>query len=240
MTTPKSTTVDSRQRRKSYRVNTIDTQRFNEIFSDIERRLSAREGIGQDVDMRCRKMIRVKAGTRPSDGLRRDQAFLLEDLISIILGTANQITVTDNGDETITLSIPIGAVIDFANGGLSIQDTGGDNSLVVSPGTDLTSNRTLTIATGDSDRTITLSGNPTLDDWFDQAVKAASTPTFATALLNSLTASRLVATDASKNLESVSDVTGWVSVLAPHLINTDDGDGTSTIRQNRVYNFFMG
>jgi hypothetical protein len=36
----------------------------------------------------------------------------------------------------------------------------------------------LTLATGDADRTVTLNGNPTLDDWFDQSVKVAATPTW--------------------------------------------------------------
>lgn len=43
----------------------------------------------------------------------------------------------------------------------------------------LTANRNFGIITGDSNRIITLSGNPTLADWFDQAVKQASSPTFA-------------------------------------------------------------
>lgn len=46
-------------------------------------------------------------------------------------------------------------------------------------GSALLADRILTITPGDAARTITLSGNPTLADWFDQAVKAASTPSFA-------------------------------------------------------------
>lgn len=61
---------------------------------------------------------------------------------------------------------------------LRILDTGGDHSLIITPGTDLSVNRVLTLTTGDAARTITLSGNPTLSDWFDQAVKTTSSPTF--------------------------------------------------------------
>ena len=38
-----------------------------------------------------------------------------------------------------------------------------------------------------ADRTITLQGNPTLDDWFDQSVKTTFSPTFVTAKLSALT-----------------------------------------------------
>jgi len=66
----------------------------------------------------------------------------------------------------------------FPNTGLKILDTNASNELTITPGSDLTADRTLTLTTGDADRTITLSGNPTLADWFDQAVKQASSPTF--------------------------------------------------------------
>jgi hypothetical protein len=42
----------------------------------------------------------------------------------------------------------------------------------------------LTLTTGDAARTVTLSGNPTLADWFDQSVKAAANPTFASMVLS--------------------------------------------------------
>jgi len=71
-------------------------------------------------------------------------------------------------------------VFTFPNVGLSIYDTNASHYLILAPGSNLTANKTLTFTTGDSDRTITLSGNPTLADWFDQAVKAASAVTFAT------------------------------------------------------------
>lgn len=57
-----------------------------------------------------------------------------------------------------------GAVTDatFNNDGLKILDTGGDHHLTVSPGSDLTANRVLTIVTGDSDRTLTLTANASI------------------------------------------------------------------------------
>ena len=81
----------------------------------------------------------------------------------------------DNVTGMVTLTLP--------NEGLHLLDTGGDHDLIIKPGTDLGADRILTITTGDAARAITLSGNPTLDDWFDQAVKQASSPTFAGAIL---------------------------------------------------------
>jgi hypothetical protein len=61
----------------------------------------------------------------------------------------------------------------------ALYDTDESHVLYVSCGSDLTADRVLSILTGDSGRTLTLSGNATLDDWFDQSVKQAASPTFA-------------------------------------------------------------
>ncbi len=66
----------------------------------------------------------------------------------------------------------------FDNDGLHINDIDGSHYLTISPSSNLTANRVLTIVTGDSSRTLTLSGSPTVGDWFDQSVKAAAGPSF--------------------------------------------------------------
>jgi hypothetical protein len=102
-----------------------------------------------------------------------------------ITGTSAQITVT-NGDGVSgnpTLSLPadvlIPTVLTVPNTGLHILDTNASHDLIIAAGSNLTADHTLTLTTGDADRTITLSGNPTLGDWFDQSVKVAASPTFA-------------------------------------------------------------
>ena len=85
----------------------------------------------------------------------------------------------------------------IANTGLKILDTGSDHALTIAPGTNLTIARTLTLTTGDADRTVTLSGNPTLADWFDQSVKSGNSPTFAGTNFTSLPAGQLTGTIAS-------------------------------------------
>lgn len=66
----------------------------------------------------------------------------------------------------------------LSNTGLKIQDTDATHGLSIVPGSQLTADRVLTLITGDNARTLTLSGNPTLDNWFDQSVKTTASPTF--------------------------------------------------------------
>jgi len=67
----------------------------------------------------------------------------------------------------------------FPNSGLGILDTDASHRLILSPASNLSAQRTLSLITGDADRSITLQGNPTLNDWFDQSVKQVASPTFA-------------------------------------------------------------
>lgn len=60
-----------------------------------------------------------------------------------------------------------------------------DFALSLKPNESLTAARTLNLITGDADRTIILSGNPTLNDWFDQSVKSSASPTFANSYITS-------------------------------------------------------
>lgn len=80
-----------------------------------------------------------------------------------------------------------GGVIYLSNAGLYLADTDASHDLIFKAGSDLTADRILTITTGDAARTVTFSGNPTLADWFDQAVKAASSPTFANLTITNAT-----------------------------------------------------
>ena len=71
------------------------------------------------------------------------------------------------------------ASVTVDNTGLHILDTDASHDLIIKPGSNLSADKTLTLTTGDADRTLTLSGNPTLNDWFDQGVKVADSPEFA-------------------------------------------------------------
>ncbi len=49
------------------------------------------------------------------------------------------------------------------NTGLKVKDTNASHGLIIAPGSDLTADRTLTVTTGDADRTLTLSASTTLN-----------------------------------------------------------------------------
>jgi hypothetical protein len=87
-----------------------------------------------------------------------------DPVLATITGTADQITVT-NGAGTITLSVPADfkppTVMTLPNTGLHILDTNASHDLIIKPGSDLTADKTLTITTGDADRTVTLAGDLT-------------------------------------------------------------------------------
>jgi len=65
---------------------------------------------------------------------------------------------------------------------LAIRDTSAafDVTLAAISSTTLTAGRTLTLDLVNAARTLKLTGNPTLADWFDQSVKTGASPTFVT------------------------------------------------------------
>jgi len=92
---------------------------------------------------------------------------------ALVLGLLTALNVVVTGLLTAADAVITG-VLTLSNTGLHILDTDASHDLIIKPGSDLTADRTYTITTGDSDRTITLQGNPLLDDWFDQPVKSTS------------------------------------------------------------------
>jgi len=76
--------------------------------------------------------------------------------------------------------------VDFFGGGggdtfssIKLDDTNASNYLTLDWNENDTVDRTLNLLVGGASRSITLSGSPTLGDWFDQSVKAAAAPSFA-------------------------------------------------------------
>lgn len=100
-------------------------------------------------------------------------------IFTLVTGDAAR-TLTMTGDATVnqdvsTAGSPAFAAVTVANTGLHILDTNASHDLIIAPGSDLTADRTLTVTTGDSARTLTLSGNATLD----QDVSTTGSPAFA-------------------------------------------------------------
>jgi hypothetical protein len=88
-------------------------------------------------------------------------------------GSGPSVTLNSNG---ITLAghITNDSTLTLANTGLHILDTNASHDLIIAPGSDLTADRTLTVTTGDANRTLTLSGNATLN----QDVSTTGSPRF--------------------------------------------------------------
>jgi hypothetical protein len=103
----------------------------------------------------------------------------------------------------------------FSNAALHLADTDASHYLTLAAGSNITADRILTLTTGDADRTVTLSGNPTLSDWFDQSVKAAASPQFAAVEVGHATDTTL--SRASAGVISVEGVT--IARFADHLGN---------------------
>lgn len=81
-------------------------------------------------------------------------------------------------DSVVTIADTTGLIAGsrFANTGLKLEDTNASHLLTVAPGSDLSANRTLTLTTGDADRTVTVSGNSTIS----QDYSTSGNPQFAT------------------------------------------------------------
>lgn len=80
-----------------------------------------------------------------------------------LTGTSNQITVTNgtgvSGNPTLSLpsDVLIPTIITIPNTGLHILDTNGTHDLIIAPGSNITADRTLTVTTGDNNRTLDIS-----------------------------------------------------------------------------------
>ena len=85
-----------------------------------------------------------------------------------ITGTTDKISVTNGdgvaGNPTISLpnNIVVTTSITVPNTGLLIADTAGSDFLTIKPGTNLSVNRTLTLTTGDADRTLTMTADSSI------------------------------------------------------------------------------
>jgi hypothetical protein len=76
-----------------------------------------------------------------------------------------------------TADVNLGAYKLFSNQ-VGLRDLSGNYYLSLIDNETLSSNRSLNIISNDNNRTITLSGNPTLSDWFNQNVKNSASPVF--------------------------------------------------------------
>lgn len=70
---------------------------------------------------------------------------------------------TPAGDGDLSDGDTLSTGLTFPNTGLHILDTNATHDLIIAPGSNLTADRTLTLATGDASRTLTLGGDATIN-----------------------------------------------------------------------------
>lgn len=112
--------------------------------------------------------------------------------------------------------------------GLKLADTDSSHYLVFVAGSDLTANRNLTLTTGDAARTITLSGNPTLSDWFDQSVKTSAAVVFADVTVSNAGGLHILDSDESHDLI----ITTSSDLTADRTLTLVPGDAARTLTIN--------
>lgn len=123
-----------------------------------------------------------------------------DGLVTLLSGAQGILASAGSGNVPAYTMTPVLTSVSVTNAGLKVLDSDASHYLSITPGSNLSADRVLTITTGDAARTVTLSGNPTLADWFDQSVKAASSPTFVTPVVTSIAIGGVTidATDAGK------------------------------------------
>ncbi len=139
----------------------------------------------------------------------------------VIIDDSNNIT----GVTSITLALS----------GLHLLDTDASHDLIFVVGSDLTADRNLTITTGDSNRSITLSGDTTLSDWFDQSVKTTADPVFNSATLSNASGLHILDTDSSHDLI----FTTGSNLTADRTLTINTGDVSRTVTINTSGTFYI-
>ena len=104
---------------------------------------------------------------------------------NIVLNGAGNITVSGAGNNTATA--------------VKLRDTDASHTANIVLGSNLTGNRTLTLTPGDADRTLTLTGNATVN----QDTSTTGSPTWVNATLSGMTANTLIYVNGTKTSASV-------------------------------------
>lgn len=125
---------------------------------------------------------------------------ILAALACVVSASAQTAVTINNQTRRLQPTVPY---IVFPPTGLRVDDTDASHQLTIKEGSNLTAAHTFTLETGDADRTLTMSGNATIADWFDQSVKSSSSPTFVDIAISSAGANSLAYLNGSKSLSSV-------------------------------------
>jgi prepilin-type N-terminal cleavage/methylation domain-containing protein len=153
-------------------------------------------------------------------------------LSSWVTGTANQVTVTDNGTGGVVLSLPqsIATTSSITLAGMTLTGQLSGTTAVLStsvttPSITTSGATALGIDTGDA-AGISIGGSQT--NAISIGRNGVATTISGTLNLAGVTASRLIATDASRNVTAV-NLSSWVSGTTNQITVTDNGSGGITL-----------
>lgn len=150
-----------------------------------------------------------------------------------------------NGSNLLFLLAPIGSATRverarltsagrFSADVLAVNDSNDSHLLSIACTSDLTANRTLSLAVQDGDATITLLGNPTLADWFNQGVKTTDSPDFESV---SITTTLAVGSVASVQALRVTNATSFIGWQSGTLLGTGGVDGNLVLYDSGTTDF---
>ncbi len=214
-------------------------------LSDLNSAATARTNLG----VGSGSHVALASLTLPNDGLHLLDTNATHDLIispgsnltadrvfTITTGDAAR-TLTMTGDATLNqdvssagspafVSPTVSGAITVPNSGLHILDTDASHDLIITPGSDLSADRVLTITTGDAARTLTMTGDATLN----QDVSSAGSPTFADPIVSTTitipnSGLHVLDTNASHDLV----ITPGSDLTADRILTITTGDAARTL-----------
>jgi hypothetical protein len=163
-------------------------------------------GAGAGGDVSSSANLDDNAVLRGDGGLKgiQDSGVLLDD--------------TDNLTGILTVTLP--------NAGLHLLDTNASHDLIVSPGSDLTADHTLTIVTGDADRTLTIAGAASVSGTNTGDVTLAGTPDYITIAGQTITRAKL---------DPVDDLNTFASSVLAGLLTDETGTDKVVFNTDPVF-----
>ena len=175
-------------------------------------------------------------GTIAVSGQSNVVADAAPDKLTLIAGTNVTITTDATGD-SVTINSTGGGIADgatlavgltFPNTGLHLLDTNATHDLILKPGSDLTVDRTLTLTTGDLDRTLTIAGDGSIVGTNTGDITLAGTPDYITLSGQAITRGQI---------DLTTDVTG---VLPHGNLGTGGGGATKFLREDNTFQAIAG
>lgn len=158
---------------------------------------------------------RLPHGTAPTSPVNGD----LWSTTSGFYGQVNGSTVGPfgAGGAGISDGATLATGLTFPIAGLHILDTDASHDLILSPGSNLSADRTLTITTGDANRTLTMTGDASITGTNSGDVTLSGTPTYITVSGQTIT----------RNAITNADINTSATVLTKTINLTIDGGGSA-------------